>query len=390
MNTRVAIALLLASLGAAPALAQSPNEIKTPPEQPAAAQPAKAEPCIQLAILLDTSGSMDGLIDQAKTQIWSIVNQMTKAKIDGKRPPLKVALYEYGKQTIPASEGFLRQILPLTDDLDEVSAQLFALKTNGGEEYCGQVIKAATEGLAWSGSPKDLKIIVIAGNEPFTQGNVDYKETVAAAVKKGIIVNTIFCGDEREGINTNWKDGAQRGEGTYSYIDQNAAHVSIPAPQDKELSELSGKMNTTYLSYGTTGKAMAERQTAQDRNAAGAAPGAAASRAQSKASHLYKNSAWDLVDGVKDGTVKLETLKDEELPESMRGKTLEQKKAVLAAAAKEREEIQGRIRTLSAEREEFIAEKMKETAAGDKTLGGALLKALRTQAEGRGYAFDKP
>ena len=91
----------------------------------AAVAAAKDTPTIQLAILLDTSGSMSGLIDQAKTQIWSIVNQMTRARIDGVRPQLRVALYEYGKDTLSASEQFVRQILPLTDDLDEVSAQLF-------------------------------------------------------------------------------------------------------------------------------------------------------------------------------------------------------------------------------------------------------------------------
>jgi hypothetical protein len=112
------------------------------------------------------------------------------------------------------------------------------------------VIKAATEGLAWTASPRDLRIIVIAGNEPFTQGDVDYKQSVQAAVKKGLIVNTVFCGNESEGISTSWKDGALLGEGTYGFIDQNAASVHVEAPQDKELAELSGKLNTTYLAYG--------------------------------------------------------------------------------------------------------------------------------------------
>lgn len=354
----------------------------------AAVAAAKDTPTIQLAILLDTSGSMSGLIDQAKTQIWSIVNQMTRARIDGVRPQLRVALYEYGKDTLSASEQFVRQILPLTDDLDEVSAQLFKLTTNGGEEYCGAVIKSATEGLAWSGSPKDLRIIVIAGNEPFTQGGVDYKSSVQAAVKKGLIVNTIFCGDEQEGIRTDWKSGAALGEGTYSFINQNAAAIHIDAPQDKELAELSSKLNTTYLEYGGRGAELKQRQERQDLNAATASPAVAAQRAASKASGAYRNTAWDLVDALKEKSVKLEDLKDEELPEPMRGKTIEEKKAMVEQATKERAEVQSKIVKLQSDRDEFVRTKLAQNG-DDKSLGAALLAALRSQAESRGYQFDQ-
>ena len=123
-------------------------------------------PLIQMAVLLDTSGSMSGLIEQAKTQLWTIVNEFALAKRDGQVPMLQVGLYEYGKSSIPAKEGYIRMILPLTTDLDKVSEELFALKTNGGDEYCGKVIKSATESLAWSKSNDDMKMIVIAGNEP--------------------------------------------------------------------------------------------------------------------------------------------------------------------------------------------------------------------------------
>jgi hypothetical protein len=370
-------------------LAQERAGAAAPAALGAATPVAASPPRIQLAILLDTSGSMDGLIGQAKSQIWAIVNQMTRARMAGQRPELRVALYEYGKSSIPASEGYLRQILPLTDDLDEVSAQLFALTTNGGEEYCGRVIGAATEGLSWSGAPADLRVIVIAGNEPFTQGDVDWKTTVGAAVKKGIIVNTIFCGNEAEGVSTGWREGALRGEGTYGFIDQNAASVHIEAPQDKELAELSEKINTTYLGYGRAGRAMAARQAQQDLNAATASPAAPAARARTKASYAYKNSAWDLVDGLKDGSVKLEDLKDEDLPESMRGKTLEEKKRAVEEAGKERDGIRARIGELSAAREKYVAEQMK-AKAGASTLEAALTKALREQAEKKGYQFEKP
>ena len=90
-------------------------------------------PLVQMAILLDTSGSMSGLIDQARTELWAIVNEFIFAKRNGKEPELQVALYEYGKSSLPRKEGYIRMIVPFTTDLDEVSEELFALKTNSGK-----------------------------------------------------------------------------------------------------------------------------------------------------------------------------------------------------------------------------------------------------------------
>ena len=47
---------------------------------------AAKEELIQLAILLDTSNSMDGLINQAKSELWKIVNELALAKKNGKSP----------------------------------------------------------------------------------------------------------------------------------------------------------------------------------------------------------------------------------------------------------------------------------------------------------------
>ncbi|MFC1852326.1 VWA domain-containing protein, partial [candidate division CSSED10-310 bacterium] len=168
--------------------------------------------------LLDTSNSMDGLIDQAKTQLWKIVNELARAKRDGKSINLQVALYEYGKDGLPKGEGYLRMIAPLTVDLDRISDELFKLKTNGGSEFCGKVIQEAVSGLQWSKSSEELKLIFIAGNEPFTQGTVNYQTACRAAISKGIIVNTIFCGAFQQGVKTKWKDGADLADGKYMNI----------------------------------------------------------------------------------------------------------------------------------------------------------------------------
>ena len=147
---------------------------------------------VQLAILLDTSNSMDGLIEQTKTQLWKIVNEMARSKRDGKTINLYVALYEYGNDGLSSQEGYVRLVTSLTNDLDKISEELFKLKTNGGSEYCGTVISDAVKDLKWTKSNDDYKVIFIAGNEPFTQGSVDYKTACKNAISKGIIINSLL------------------------------------------------------------------------------------------------------------------------------------------------------------------------------------------------------
>ena len=202
-------------------------------------------PRIQMAILLDTSNSMDGLIDQARSQLWRVVNEFALVKKGARRPALEVALYEYGKPTLPAEQGYVRQILAFTGDLDRVSEELFALKTNGGEEYCGTVIRKAVDDLAWSAATGDLKTIFIAGNEPFTQGPVDYRTACRAAAAKGITVNTIHCARGNSPESADWRNGALLADGAFTPIDQNVRAEHIPAPQDAELERLGAQLNQT-------------------------------------------------------------------------------------------------------------------------------------------------
>ena len=203
------------------------------PRLATAKEPAQApRPSVQIAILLDTSNSMDGLISQAKTQLWSIVNEFVRAKKNGRPPAIQVALFEYGKASLASEQGFVRRILPLTDDLDRVSEELFGLKTNGGDEYCGWVIRDAVNGLDWSRSGDVYKAIFIAGNEPFTQGAVDFHASCRAAIERGIVVNTIFCGVNAEGERTSWKDGAVLADGRFMSIDQNQKIVEARRAQD--------------------------------------------------------------------------------------------------------------------------------------------------------------
>ena len=323
---------------------------------------------------------MSGLIGQAKSELWRVVNELTTAKQHGRQPRLQVALYTYGSPPP-------KRLNALTDDLDRVSESLFAVSISGGSEYCGQVIQTATRELAWSANPNDLKLIFIAGNEPFSQGPVDYRTACGEAIAKGIIVNTIHCGS---GIPDDWRDGALLADGKAMSINQNTQVVHVEAPQDQQIARIGVELNKTYIPFGTMAAESQTRQAAQDANASKQSVGSVVQRAVSKANSYYRNSSWDLVDAINDGAVELAKVKEEDLPETMQSMTLEQRQKYVDERGAERKRLQGRINELNAERKEYVAAKRKEMAekSGEKTLDQALVEAIRSQASQKDFRFD--
>ncbi|WP_108424883.1 vWA domain-containing protein [Flagellimonas amoyensis] len=341
---------------------------------------------VKIALLLDTSNSMDGLINQAKAQLWDIVNEFTHAKCgNDTRPMLQIALYEYGNDNLSSREGYIRQVLGFSDDLDEISEKLFSLTTNGGEEYCGEVIQTSLKQLDWGKNADDLKMIFIAGNEPFTQGKLNYRDAAANAKEKDVIVNTIFCGNFQQGINTDWKSGASLTGGEYMAIDHNQQIVHINTPYDDVIIKLNSKLNNTYVSYGSMGYEKKALQSAQDSNAAELEEVVVVKRAVSKSSRLYKNTQWDLVDAVEDDEAVLTRLKEQDLPKELQGKSKSEIKAYVDDKKAEREKIQKEIQELNAKREAYIAQSQKQEKG---ELENAMLSAIKAQASHKNMKWD--
>ena len=346
----------------------------------------KELPKIQLAILLDTSNSMDGLIDQARNQLWQAVNEFAKLNRNGMTPILEVAVYEYGNDTLSLQNGYVRQVTPLTRELDQVSEALFALTTNGGSEYCGYVIDAASNELNWSSSGNDIKAIFIAGNEPFTQGPVSFEQAISGSKRKGITVHTIHAGDYEEGEQTGWKQGAILAGGNYMSIDANQRIVHIEAPQDEKLAELNAQLNETYIPYGSQGKQKAQRQLEQDSKSESVSLGLLAKRVHSKASSLYNNANWDLVDAVEEGKVKLDKVKTDDLPKEMRVMNDQKKSQYVNNKSMERNKLKQHISELSKARDAYVAEQKKKVASeAANTMNDALTAAIREQGSEKGF-----
>lgn len=365
-------------------LANAQDKIAPPPAVIVAETPLK----IQVALLLDTSSSMDGLISQAKSQLWMLVNELGEGEKGGEKPQIELALYEYGNTNISASKGYIRQIVSLTTDLDDVSEKLFALSTQGGSEYAGQVITTALDELEWSETVDDMKLIIIAGNEPFTQGPVSYQSACARAQSKGVIIDTIHCGDEQQGIDTKWKAGADCGGGVYMTINQDAESVYIASPYDQDILDLNKKLNDTYIGYGARGREYKERQAVQDSNAATMSLKSSISRAKSKASAQYKNESWDIVDAYEADKGKVLDLEDEALPEDMKGMSETEKSIYIENKKAEREAIRTQINDLQAKQKAYVA-KEKAAMASSNTLDEIVVTAVKEQAKRKGYTFKE-
>ena len=357
--------------------------------------PVKPEP-IDLVICLDTSGSMNGLIDSAKLRLWDVVNELKNIE---PAPSLRVALYSYGNTRLDSKNGWVKEEIGLTDDLDDVYAKLNALTTVGGTEFVARVGKAAITEQKWAASKDGLRIVFVCGNEAVDQDpDVSMTELTKEARKANVILNTIYCHPGDNPLALGWQTLAQTAGGAYANIDQDQAGQdianTIKTPVDGKLAALNTQLNGTYIAYGTRGIEKAEMQTKQDSNAAEAAPSANFARVQSKASSFYKNSSWDLVDKMNnEKDFDITAIKKEELPKELQELKPKEQVEYIKKKSKERTDVQEKITELYAERMKFVEEARKKQpkSDADKALDGALKSMIRQQAKAKGFQFkDEP
>jgi HD superfamily phosphodiesterase len=359
---------------------------------PAAAREDAKTQVIDVALCLDVSSSMDGLVASAKQKLWEVVNDLAKVR---PAPRLRVALFSYGNNAYDPKTGWVRQEIALSDDLDRVAEKLFALhatKVRNSEEYVGRVCRDAVERLAWSPDRGALRVIFVCGNEPATQDpEVKLKPLAETAVRKGIIINTIYCGNPNHPEAADWKEFARLAEGRFAAIDQDRGTVTIATPQDKELAELSARLNSTFCFAGKDGVALTENQRRQDENALRLGGAAAASRAVSKGGELYRFAGHDLVDRLKqDPRFDVKKIAREDLPEQLRKMTPEEREKHVRGLLEKREELQKQITELAKKREAFIqAEMKKRPSAADRAFDEAVRGALREQAKKKGIDIPK-
>jgi hypothetical protein len=346
---------------------------------------------IQVAILLDVSSSMDGLIEQAKAQLWNMVSVMGKAKCNDVAPNVEIALYEYGRDGNDAKQGYVKQINGFINDLDSLSENLFKLTTNGGDEYCGQVIYTSLHDLKWDAAPENYKVIFIAGNEDFLQGSLQYNVACSKAKEKGVVVNTIYCGDKAQGIKEHWNLGAECGNGSFTNINTNAKIEDIPTPYDSMMISLNGSLNTTYVSYGYGAANGFAKQAKMDEVNIQVNKSVGIKRAAAKAQkNVYRNNDWDLVDAYEADSTAITRVDKKTLPDSLKNKTTAQIKAMVLEQQNKRNAIQNEIQSLNTKREAYLVEERKRRAAttNEPTLETEVEKIIKQQAKRYNIKID--
>jgi len=344
------------------------------------------QPKIQVAILLDVSSSMDGLIEQAKAQLWNMVSTMGKAKCsDDVSPQIEIALYEYGRSSNDVKAGYVKQLSGFTSDLDSLSKILFSLHTNGGDEYCGQVIQTSLKELNWNAAPENYKVIFIAGNEDFLQGNVLYTTSCTQAKTKGVIVNTIYCGDKMQGIKEHWNLSSECGNGSFTNINQDAKIDDIPTPYDSLIITMNGTLNQTYMAYNSYGNMKLQEVVVVDAMNSSMSKSAGIKRTKVKGnSKIYNQANWDLVDATEKDKNAIAKIDRKALPDSLQNRTNDELQKLVEVKRQQRSAAQKEIEVLNTKREAYIAtEKAKNAHTKNNTsnLETEVEKIIKEQAK---------
>src|SRR5881398_2036209 len=178
----------------------------------------QSKPHIEVCFVLDTTGSMGGLIEGAKQKIWSIANEMVSAK---PTPELKLGLIGYRDR----GDEYVTRTFNLTEDIDAIYAHLREFKADGGgdtPESVNEALDEAIHKMSWSADKKVLKIVFLVGDAPPHMdypNSAKYPDLCREAAKKDLIINTVQCGDMAE-TRPIWQEIARLSEGSYVAIAQ--------------------------------------------------------------------------------------------------------------------------------------------------------------------------
>ncbi|HQU91750.1 MAG TPA: VWA domain-containing protein [Pyrinomonadaceae bacterium] len=333
---------------------------------------------LEMVFVLDTTGSMGGLIEGAKQRIWGIINEVMQKPT---KPRVRVGLVAYRDN----GDEYVTKLLPITEDLDKAYTTLMDYRAGGGGDTPENVRKALAEGVrgaGWSKSRRGLaQIVFLVGDAPpqnYAQ-EPDVLITTAEAVRKNMIVNTIQCGN-LDGTREIWQTIALRGEGKYFAIAQDGGVHAISTPYDAKLAELAGKVGSTYVGYGEKAKRESNISARQvtELSIAGRAPATAqADRAVNKAVNTFQYDG-DLLQDVENESVKLKDVKTDDLPEDLQKLSPAEREKTVAARIADRKKIRAEILELSKKRDAYIAEERKK-AGQSNGFDTAVAAALKEQ-----------
>lgn len=349
-----------------------------------------AKPKIDVVFVLDTTGSMSGLIQTAKEKIWSIATTMASAQ---QAPEIRIGLVAYRDR----GDAYVTNVVDLSADLDSVYATLMDFEAAGGGDTPESVNKAlydAVHNMSWSEQDQAYQVIFLVGDAPphMDYNEARYPEIVAAALDKGIVVNTIQCGDIPTTVEP-WTQIAGLSQGEFFQVEQAGGAVAFNTPFDKEIAELSAQLDDTRLYYGTEKEKekMDGKVAATEKIHTGLSFASRARRAEfnissgGRANLLGEN---ELVAAIVDGTVALDELDADALPEALKPMAPAEQKAYVAELSEKRKTLQRQIWALSEDRGDYLAKKVDEAGGMKGSLDQKLYDAVKEQAGEAGLEYE--
>ena len=366
---------------------QPPAQPVLPPVTPIVGQ----KPVVDVVFVLDTTGSMGGLIETAKEKIWSIANTMAQANPN---PEIRVGLVAYRDR----GDQYVTKVIDLSEDLDSMYGKLMEFTADGGgdgPESVNAALNDAVNKMSWSQRQDAYQVIFLVGDAPPHMdyfGEPQYPAIVAAANQRGIVVNTIQCGNLGVTVAP-WQQIARLGGGRYFQVEQSGGALAMATPFDTELAELSAALDSTRLYFGSLKeKAEMEAKTkATDKLHGLASDASRARRAAFNASAAGERNFLgkkELVEAVTSGRVDLDAMAPEELPASLQAVAPDQRKEILAEFADKRRELQAQIKDLSRQRDNFLADRAAEATDATESLDHQIYETVKSQASDIGLDYE--
>jgi len=349
-----------------------------------------ANPRVDVVFVLDTTGSMGGLIQTAKEKIWSIATTMASAQ---QTPEIRIGLVAYRDR----GDSYVTKIVDLSDDLDSVYAALMDFEADGGGDTPESVNKAlydAVHNMSWSQEDQAYQVIFLVGDAPphMDYNEVRYPQIVASAMEKGIVINTIQCGEIPSAIGP-WTQIASLGHGVFFQVEQAGGSVAYTTPFDEEIADLSAQLDDTRLYYGTEEEKekMHGKVAATDKLHEGASLASRARRGVFNVSAGGRTNLLgdnELVAAVASGTVDLNELDEDALPAALKPMARAEQEAFVAELAEERADLQRQIQELSQDRVGYLAKKVDEAGGLKDSLDQKLYNAVKEQAGEAGLKYE--
>ena len=377
-----------------------------------------AQPTIEIGLLLDSSGSMGGLINKTRNTLWEVLNILDDTHKNGEIPKVSLGIYSYGNGVSPDAQDEIVMISNLTTDHDSLSLKFFELGATGSLELAGKTISKSVKEFNWT-EEGDFKALFLAGNETLKQGEVSVESASELTLDNDIFLNTIYANDsyisgpskipsfgastraplrkipvgnssrgqfnQEDIIKEEWNNLAVLSGGSFAHISNNEVLAHIDTPYDSKLLELDQELNKTFVYFGKFGHSSYQQMINLDSQIGNSSSSAMVSRGRYKVGHGYSVKKWDLVEAYFEGSINISDVDKKTLQKDLQGLNDIDLIMYLTKMKKLRKDIKDETKELYKKHKEYVDKKRLEM--GKKTIEMVMIDSLKAQLSEKGFDF---